>query len=110
MSFLERRHRCSLLPRLEPDQQPHVAITLPERGCITLEYGIPSCYPAVEPPQVIDTTGASDVFNSSLVAGIMTGLLRQSAIQMGLLSAALAIEKPGGYLAIPAFDELRLAS
>lgn len=72
-------------------------ITLAERGCITLERGTPTRYPAVQPPRVVDTTGAGDTFVATIAFQLASTGSTAAAIGKALEAAAVAIGKHGGH-------------
>lgn len=80
---------------------PELVITLAERGCITVDHGTTTHYPAVEPPRVIDTTGASDVFTAHVMLQRTTGVPRTEAIGAALPAAACSVGHAGGHCSMP---------
>lgn len=80
---------------------PKVVVTLGKNGCITVNDGTPTYYAAHEPPEVVDTTGASDAFTAALTFELTASATEPAAIQAALTSASMAVTKPGGHSSMP---------
>lgn len=76
---------------------PQLVITLAERGCIGLDHGTPTRYPAVDSPRVVDTTGASDAFAATVALQLGVGSPMATALRAALIAAATVIGKFGGH-------------
>ena len=80
---------------------PQLVITLAERGCISLDYGTPSRYPAVEPSRVVDTTGASDAFTATLTLQRTGRVSEVDSVRRALHTAASSVNVAGGHRSMP---------
>jgi len=75
-------------------------VKLGERGCIVYERGIITHLPAV-PAQVVDTTGAGDVFNAALAVALLAGKDLIAAACFASHAAALSVCGKGAQSAAP---------
>ena len=82
-----------------------VVVTLSERGCYvaTPEGSFHEPGFAVE---VVDTTGAGDVFHGAFLYGLLEGWPRQETARFANAAGALACRRLGGRSAIPSLAEL----
>jgi ribokinase len=81
-----------------------VVVTMGERGCIVASNGRVMRVPAYE-VEVVDTTGAGDVFNAGFVVGYLKGEDLKTCAEFG--SAAAAISVTGfGWNRYPTFNEV----
>ena len=82
------------------------AVTRGEKGCIVLAQGTAVEVPAAPVAQVLDTTGAGDLFAAGFVTGLVRGLDHTACARLGGLAAAEIIQHLG---ARPKVDLRRLA-
>jgi len=78
-----------------------VVITLGDEGSICLDEGRIFRQPAFEPPEVVDTTGAGDVFHGAYCFGVTQGWDTRRCIAFASAVAALKCTKLGGRSGIP---------
>jgi ribokinase len=79
-------------------------ITLGQRGSVTLSGGEVIYQPAF-PVDVVDTTGAGDVFHGGCVFGLLKGWEPRQALRFASALAALKCRRPGGRAGIPTLEE-----
>ena len=82
------------------------AVTRAEKGCIVVAAGATIEVPAAPVAQVLDTTGAGDLFAAGFVAGLVRGLDHTTCAKLGGLAAAEIIQHLG---ARPKVDLRQLA-
>ncbi|MEE2950447.1 MAG: PfkB family carbohydrate kinase [Pseudomonadota bacterium] len=80
------------------------AVTKGSAGVSFLEAGNFSHLPAFD-LEVVDTTGAGDVFHGAYALAIAAGLSIHCAMGFAAAAAALKCTQPGGRQGIPTFDE-----
>lgn len=88
------------------DLGPRIAgVTLGEEGCICSDGG-----PIVRKPafkvEVVDTTGAGDVFHGAFAYGLLSGWELERIAEFSNAVAALKCRKLGGRAGIPALEEV----
>lgn len=71
-----------------------VLVTLGAEGALVVDESGPRRVPAY-PVTAVDTTGAGDIFNGVLAAGLATGLLFDDALRRAMAAAALSTTVPG---------------
>lgn len=79
---------------------PLVAVTLGEQGFIWSRDGREESWPAL-PVQVVDTTGAGDVFHGAFALEIAQGRSIEAAFMTARAAAALSCTRPGARSSIP---------
>ncbi|WP_407438717.1 sugar kinase [Lelliottia sp.] len=84
----------------------HVYVTQGKDGCYWLEKGALSHLPAFQ-IDVVDTTGAGDVFHGALAVGLAQNQPAQEAVRFASAVAALKCTRPGGRAGIPDCDQTR---
>ncbi|MBL7500176.1 ribokinase [Frankia sp. CNm7] len=84
---------------------PLVCVTLAERGCAVYDGARTRAYPA-HPTEVLDTTGASDVFTAIFSAHHVARADQAEAVHRAQAAAALTITRPGAYEALPTRADL----
>ena len=84
----------------------HVYVTQGRDGCFWLENGALCHQPGFE-VNVIDTTGAGDVFHGALAVSLGQKLPAADAVRFASAVAALKCTKPGGRAGIPDCDQTR---
>jgi ribokinase len=82
----------------------HVIITMGEEGA--LSYNGEFEWIAGENAEVVDTTGAGDVFNGALTVGLAEGLSMSDAVRFANKAAAISITRFGAIPSIPYRNEL----
>lgn len=65
--------------------------------------------PAVPPPQVVDQTGAGDVFSGTIAARLALGDDLLDAVRLGTAAASLSVQGRGGTGYLPSLEETRKA-
>ncbi len=74
-----------------------VVVTSGEQGAhLCIRGQAPVHVPAVPAPEVVDATGAGDVFVGTLAAGLTRGSLDVELLQQASAAAALSVAGPGG--------------
>jgi ribokinase len=81
-------------------------VTLGSEGCVAADATGMHHYPAA-PARVVDTTGAGDTVCGVLAAALLAGVTPAIAIPTALRAAALTIQRPGAFAALPSVAELR---
>jgi ribokinase len=79
---------------------PQVIVTLGALGCVVHAHGETRRYAAPK-AEAVDTTGASDAFTATYVAQFASGANESQAVSKAQTAAALAIDRRGGYEAMP---------
>ena len=82
-----------------------VVVTLGSKGGLYLNRGRFESYPAF-PVNVIDSTGAGDVFHGAFLAALCRRRTRKKAIQYAAAAAALSCQALGGQGALPTHEEV----
>ncbi len=96
------REACRQVQSMGPG---HVTITLGERGLVALIGDRFVEMPAFE-VDVVDTTGAGDVFHGAFCWGLVEGLGLTENLRFASAAAALACRRLGGRAAIPTRGEV----
>ena len=86
------------LDALGGEHPPHVVVTLGERGVRILPERTE--LPAL-PARVLDTTGAGDALAGAAAAALSEGRSLEDALEWGIATASLAVERPGCQPAMP---------
>ena len=81
-------------------------VTLGERGAVATEGGEPYEVPAESVAEVVDSTGAGDVFHGALLVGLLEGHTVREALGLATHVAALSLRALGGRAGIPTRDEV----
>ena len=81
------------------------AVTLGARGLVACTGGEPYSIPA-EPVEVVDSTGAGDVFHGALLAALLGGRSIDRSLRLASRVAAMSCRGLGGRAAIPRPDEV----
>lgn len=84
----------------------HVYVTQGAQGCLWLEHSRLQHLPAFN-VDVVDTTGAGDVFHGALAVSVAQGGTTEAAIRFASAVAALKCTCPGGRAGIPNCDQTR---
>ena len=96
----------SALKKAQTLTNGHVYVTQGKDGCYWLERGALSHLPAFQ-IDVVDTTGAGDVFHGALAVGLAQNQPAQDAVRFASAVAALKCTRPGGRAGIPDCDQTR---
>jgi sulfofructose kinase len=81
-----------------------VLITLGDQGSICYAEGKTFHTPAFE-LEVVDTTGAGDVFHGAFIHGLLQGWRLEKVVEFATAVAAIKCTKLGGRAGIPSFEE-----
>ncbi|MEH0887869.1 sugar kinase [Enterobacter sp. UNJFSC 003] len=84
----------------------HVYVTQGDEGCLWLENNA-LCHQPGFAVDVIDTTGAGDVFHGALAVSLAQQASSKEAVRFANAVAALKCTKPGGRAGIPDCDQTR---
>lgn len=84
----------------------HVYVTQGKEGCFWLEDG-QRCHQPGFTVEVVDTTGAGDVFHGALAVSLAQKTRVEEAVQFASAVAALKCTRPGGRAGIPDCDQTR---
>jgi len=96
----------SALKKAQTLTNGHVYVTQGKDGCYWLEKGALSHLPAFQ-IDVVDTTGAGDVFHGALAVGLALNQPAPEAVRFARAVAAGKCTRPGGRAGIPACDQTR---
>ena len=80
-------------------------ITLGERGSLTFKENKLIEMPAF-PVEVVDTTGAGDVFHGGYIYGLLQDLTIEEVLRFASVLAAMKCRKSGGRTGLPTLDEV----
>lgn len=83
------------------------ALTRSEKGSVILANGEAIAVPAVPVAQVVDTTGAGDLYAAGFLLGVARGLPVETAGKLGSLAAAEVISHVGARPQVPLLDLAR---
>ncbi len=84
----------------------HVYVTRGSEGCDWIENNALQHQPGFS-VDVVDTTGAGDVFHGALAFGLASGIAQNDAVRFASGVAALKCTRPGGRAGIPDCDQTR---
>ncbi|HAF6016187.1 TPA: sugar kinase [Salmonella enterica] len=84
----------------------HVYVTRGSEGCYWLEKAAVRHQPGFT-VEVVDTTGAGDVFHGALAFGLASGYAIEEAVRFASGVAALKCTRPGGRAGIPDCEQTR---
>ncbi|EOC1303508.1 sugar kinase [Cronobacter dublinensis] len=84
-----------------------VYVTLGKEGCLWLEENATLRHQPGFTVEVVDTTGAGDVFHGALAVRLAQGEPPQAAVRFASAVAALKCTRPGGRAGIPDCDQTR---
>lgn len=96
----------SALKKAQTITNGHVYVTQGKEGCYWLEKGA-LCHQPAFAIDVVDTTGAGDVFHGALAAGLAQNQPVREAVRFASAVAALKCTRPGGRAGIPDCDQTR---
>jgi sulfofructose kinase len=96
----------SALKKAQTITNGHVYVTQGKDGCYWLEKGA-LCHQPAFAIDVVDTTGAGDVFHGALAVGLAQNQPVQEAVCFASAVAALKCTRPGGRAGIPDCDQTR---
>ena len=85
-----------------------VVITVGAEGSVGMEQGRIHSLPAV-PVEVVDTTGAGDVYHGAFIYGMLQGWDLQLRMSFANAAAGLKCRSLGGRAGIPSLDEIQRA-
>lgn len=85
----------------------NVVITLGQHGCYIATQTIAQHMPAYKVDDVIDTSGAGDVFNGALAGALADGAQLLEAAKFASASAALSVQKPTASHCAPSKKQTR---
>jgi len=86
---------------------PEIAIvTLGEDGCVVTYPEGTFLYPAYQEVNVVDTTGAGDVFHGAFIYGMLQNWSVEKMVEFASVTAALSCRKLGGRAGIPSIREV----
>ncbi len=80
-------------------------VTAGAKGCYYLSQGKMKHQNSFK-VEVVDTTGAGDVFHGALAYALAEGSSQEQAVQLACATAALKCTQPGGRSGIPDCDQL----
>jgi sugar/nucleoside kinase (ribokinase family) len=106
MGYTRTDSPAAALSRLS-ELVPLAVVTCGEQGAIAVDQttGEQACVPGL-PVDVVDPTGAGDVFGSALVYGTLAGWPLADRLRFAGLAAALSLGRPGGGPAAPGWPQL----
>lgn len=89
-----------LFCRLEKLNAKNIVVTIGDRGCLFKENHVIHHFPAFS-VNVIDTTGAGDIFHGAFAFGLEKGYPLKKVIQLASAASAVSVGKIGGQTSIP---------
>ncbi|WP_022853871.1 carbohydrate kinase family protein [Thermodesulfatator atlanticus] len=84
-----------LKPEDFADLSSNVFLKRGKKGAILFKDGQKIEIPAVKPQEILDNTGAGDVFDAGVIAGVLSGLSAREAGFLGAAMAALSLRDYG---------------
>jgi adenosine kinase len=81
--------------------------TVGSEGTLMYENGRLVKIPALQPPKVVDTTGAGDAFAAGVVTGYLEGMDWEDSIRLGSAVAAIKIGFLGARSGLPDRETVR---
>ncbi len=94
-----------ILERLKALGPAVVTVTLGSRGSVSLWNDVPRHLPALK-VDVLDTTGAGDIFHGGYIRGLLAGLPPDECLRWATAAAALSCRALGGRSGIPSVQEV----
>ncbi|UIJ71542.1 adenosine kinase [Aurantimonas sp. HBX-1] len=95
MSLYETETLEPALDLLAKDVKGFAIVTRSEKGCIVIDGDTRIAVPATAVDQVVDTTGAGDIFASGFLRGYTSGLDHEKSAQLGVAAAGHIIGQIG---------------
>ncbi|WP_206453600.1 adenosine kinase [Aurantimonas marina] len=95
LSLYEVNDLGTALDRLAEDTKGFCAVTRSEKGCIVVEGDQRVAVPALAIADVVDTTGAGDLFASGFLRGYTMGLDHERSARLGVAAAGHIIGQIG---------------
>jgi 2-dehydro-3-deoxygluconokinase len=89
---------------------PAAAVTCGADGVVLAGAGGVERFPAPPADEIVDTTGAGDVFAGTTAARLALGDPLPEAIRLGVAAATLSLAGAGGTGALPTLEETRLTA
>jgi ribokinase len=83
----------------------HVVMTQGEKGALLVNASSSRHFPAIR-MQAVDTTGAGDAFNAGLSTALAFGESLECAVQLGIVTGALAVTEHGVIPSLPHRSEV----
>ncbi|MWL75167.1 ribokinase, partial [Escherichia coli] len=102
----QRENTLEALKQAQTLTNGHVYVTQGSEGCYWLESG-QLCHQPGFSVDVVDTTGAGDVFHGALAVSLAQCAPAQDAVRFASAVAALKCTRPGGRAGIPDCDQTR---
>lgn len=85
----------------------NVVVTLGEQGVfLCMENGQSSISPAIEVPQVIDTTAAGDSFTGAMATALVRGEPLAQAVKFASMVSGMVVTRKGAQTSIPSLKEV----
>ena len=81
------------------------AVTLGSRGCAFVIGGGEPEFLDAHPVQVVDSTGAGDIFHGVLAFALASGIECRGALALAGAAAALSVTRRGGFASIPSRED-----
>jgi sulfofructose kinase len=97
----DSRHGCEMIQAMGPR---HVVVTLGGKGLASLDGNHYTELPAFD-VEVVDTTGAGDVFHGAFCYGLVKGLTVEQNLRFASAVSALKCRRLGGRAGIPTCQE-----
>ena len=95
-----------LLEALKKLGVKRAVITMGSKGALLIDEGTAGRIPAVFCGTAIDTTGAGDTFNGSLIAALALGKSLKEAAGIAAVAAGISVTRRGAAGSIPSSDEV----
>ena len=97
---------CTIYAQLKAYNPREVIVTLGERGCLYEHEGTLCHLPAYQ-VDVLDTTGAGDIFHGAFAWGIAKGLSLPETLRISSAAAGLSVGVMGGQTSIPSLQAVQ---
>ncbi|WAJ29566.1 adenosine kinase [Antarcticirhabdus aurantiaca] len=95
LALYEKNDFDAAASRLAADVKRFACITRSEKGCVIADGDERVVVPATLVPEVVDTTGAGDLFASGFLRGYTAGLDHRQSAQLGVIAAGRVIAQLG---------------
>lgn len=98
-------HHAEMFAQVKALNKKEVVITLGAQGLLYESNGVLTQLPAFK-VDVVDTTGAGDIFHGAFAYGVAKGMPIEKIVRMSSMASALSIQKQGCVTSIPTLEEV----
>ncbi len=103
-----RKELISSFKKIETLFKNHVVITLESHGSIYRDDKGVRLMPSYQMKNVVDTTGAGDIFHGAFTYALIKGYDYEDVIRIATIAAALSVRRVGGRNSIVNIDEVMM--